>query len=309
MVWLEDYSESRTSQHGENGIINTIFEHIEPSNKVCVEFGAYDLKNLSNVYPLWAEDDWDALLIEGDSDLYEQLQRDYNEHREIKGNVRILDRYVEPSGENSLDQILSEFGTPHNIDLISIDVDGIDYHIWKNLSDFSPRVVVIEYNWTIIPSEIIIGGKEGNDVGASLSAVKELGEQKGYDLVAVTPTNAIFVRKDESEPFETSEDIYDYWDWNERSVTYIGQTYNAEMFFSGPPAYGKYYKFANSSVNIQNEEDIYFPNYPTPDQPFKYFITYPLKYLLTHPRIVNISRRVGNKLGLKPLFRKLYKRI
>lgn len=66
MVNLNESAESISSQNGENGIIEAIFDEIGIKNTVCVEFGAYDLKKLSNVYPLWNSAGWRSILIEGD---------------------------------------------------------------------------------------------------------------------------------------------------------------------------------------------------------------------------------------------------
>ena len=49
------------SQHGESGVIDAVFEAIGIESHTCVEFGAYDLKALSNVYQLWTNG-WRALL-------------------------------------------------------------------------------------------------------------------------------------------------------------------------------------------------------------------------------------------------------
>lgn len=49
---LLDYRRNVTSQCGEDGIIEKIFEMIGARNKWCVEFGAYDGKHLSNSYNL-----------------------------------------------------------------------------------------------------------------------------------------------------------------------------------------------------------------------------------------------------------------
>jgi hypothetical protein len=38
-----------TSQDGEDGIIEHVFSRIPPVSRVCVEFGAWDGKHLSNV--------------------------------------------------------------------------------------------------------------------------------------------------------------------------------------------------------------------------------------------------------------------
>jgi len=50
--WLLDYRKDVTSQTGEDGIIDKVFEIIGTQSKWCVEFGAYDGKFCSNTYNL-----------------------------------------------------------------------------------------------------------------------------------------------------------------------------------------------------------------------------------------------------------------
>ena len=59
-------------------------------------------------------------------------------------NVETVEAYVGIAGELSLDAILRKFNLPYDFDLLSIDVDGDDYHIFKNLQHYRPRVVIIE---------------------------------------------------------------------------------------------------------------------------------------------------------------------
>ena len=96
-------------------------------------------------------------------------------------------------------------------DLLLIDVDGIDYWLWKAI-DIRPRVVVIEYQDILGPQRSVVvpydpafsvgshevNASENNYVGASLRALVKLGADKGYRLVACNNLgfNAFFVRED-----------------------------------------------------------------------------------------------------------------
>ena len=94
---------------------------------------------------------------------------------------------------------------PNEVDLFSLDIDLDTYHIWAALPDFKPRVVVVEYNAAIGPSQSWIHPYQANrmwdgtqDFGASLKAFEELGRKQGYSLVGcdLTGINAFFVRND-----------------------------------------------------------------------------------------------------------------
>jgi hypothetical protein len=90
--------------------------------------------------------------------------------------------------------------------VLSIDVDGNDYWIWEAIESYRPRIVVIEYNAQLDPARRLVqrldpspGAYDGSDdFGASLGALRELGERKGYRLAhtELTGTNAFFVRAD-----------------------------------------------------------------------------------------------------------------
>jgi hypothetical protein len=54
------------SQFGEDGVIEKIFEIIEPGPKFCVEFGAYDGIINSNMRNLIVNHGWNSFQFEGD---------------------------------------------------------------------------------------------------------------------------------------------------------------------------------------------------------------------------------------------------
>jgi hypothetical protein len=104
----------------------------------------------------------------------------------------------------NIQALFGKYNVPTEFDLLSVDIDGNDYWVWKAITDYHPRVVVIEYNSTIPPSESKtipydpnwMWDGSTNYFGASLLAVKTLGEQKGYVLVGCdsSGTNAFFVK-------------------------------------------------------------------------------------------------------------------
>lgn len=61
---LLNFASNVTSQFGEDGIIQRIFEIIPPSHKYCVEFGAWDGKYFSNCYNLIVNKGWSGAFIE-----------------------------------------------------------------------------------------------------------------------------------------------------------------------------------------------------------------------------------------------------
>jgi hypothetical protein len=53
---------------------------------------------------------------------------------------------------DNIEGIFNKNDVPENLDLLSVDIDGNDYWIWKAISNYKPRVVVVEYNSTINPT-------------------------------------------------------------------------------------------------------------------------------------------------------------
>jgi methyltransferase FkbM-like protein len=196
-----------------------------------VEFGAYQLKAYSNVYRLWTSG-WRALLIEGDPTRFRKLEIDYAEHPDHEGIVTFEPCFVTAAGPHSLDEILTKHGFPREVDFVSIDVDGIDLHIWRGLEKFRPRVVCIEYNGTVPPHIEYVGDPRGNNVGSSARAMSNLGREKGYTLVACIGWNAFFVEDENAGHFADAGDLEALFDYS--YIRYAMQSYRGELFFSSP---------------------------------------------------------------------------
>jgi hypothetical protein len=190
---LIEYKSDVTSQGGEDGIIAEIFRRIGATNKWCVEFGASNGMHDSNTYNLITNEGWSAVLIEADKTYFEKLQELYASN----SKVFCFNEFVSFEGGHSLDSIFARTHIPKDFDLLSIDIDSTDYHIWKSLKEYAPRVVVIEYNPTI-PNDVEFVQPQDPQVfqGSSLLSTTLLGKEKGYELVAVNETNAFFVREE-----------------------------------------------------------------------------------------------------------------
>ncbi len=187
---LNVFGHNNTSQHGEDGIIQYILQHIPPPPRVCVEFGAWDGKFLSNTYSLWHDQGWHAILAEADQDRAGALRRDYT----ATHDVRVHHQFITPKGENSVDALFRREGIDPDIGLISIDIDSCDYHVWKNMEYVSSHIVVIEHNHTI-PGYVDYHDPEDEVfLRCSAKSLEALGREKGYRLVCCTLTNSIFVK-------------------------------------------------------------------------------------------------------------------
>src|SRR5262247_1143084 len=143
------------SQFGEDGIIEAVFSKIGVENKWCFECGATDGVFFSNTRRL-VEQGWQAVLVEADPKHFDRLRKlcdpdgaavmsvlfDAEGFRYITPQFALWHCKATTEGETSISSILKASYAPADIDLLIIDVDGQDYHLWNQLLDYQPRVVL-----------------------------------------------------------------------------------------------------------------------------------------------------------------------
>jgi hypothetical protein len=226
---LADHAFNRFSQFGEDGILERIFQLLPPTRRVAVEFGAWDGFYLSNTANLWTHG-WRGVLIEADEERHRKLVENTRDYDCLCINAR-----VENAGPSSLDAILDRHGIV-DVDLLSIDVDGDDYHVFASLTAVKPRVVCCEYNPTV-PPDLALVQEPGDRFGCSALSLVDLAREKGYELVALTETNAIFVPAEAHELFaeyETSlEELFPT-----TSLIFAITSYDGRYVLSRRPPYG-----------------------------------------------------------------------
>lgn len=177
-------------------MIAEVLRRIGAPGRFFVEFGI-ETGVEGNCVQLAAEG-WSGLFIEGDPDAFAGLQERYS------GNGRVKTVHARVLPEN-VEQIFDEHGVPREPDVLSIDVDGNDFWIWRALVSFRPRLLVIEYNAGLGSERRLVQPYspdfrwDGTDFfGASLAALRALGDEKGYANVhnESAGVNAFFVRSD-----------------------------------------------------------------------------------------------------------------
>lgn len=182
---------SASSQNGEDGVIQHIFNLIGTTDRVCVEIGVsasgegIENNTLNLINRGWTGY-WFDLVDVGYS----------------APNCKFIKEKV------TADNVVSLFvhaGIPKNIDLLSIDIDSNDYYVRKALSEYNPAVCIMEYNGCYDSATEYVMPRDDNYVwrgqrnfGASLAALAAQANRLGYDLVYCDShgINAFFVRKD-----------------------------------------------------------------------------------------------------------------
>ena len=187
------FSKNKYSENGEDGIIAEILERLElniAKNLWCAEFGAWNGVLSSNTFAL-VEKGWYAVYVEGNSKRYQDLRKTAKKYSKIIPIEAFVEKHSnEP---NSLDNILAKTNIPKDFNLLSIDIDSYDCEVWESLSNYQPKVVIIEINSSIPPG--IIWWHTDKTPGNTFTATLNVGKKKGYELVCHTG-NLIFVRND-----------------------------------------------------------------------------------------------------------------
>lgn len=214
------------SQFEEDGILLYLFSIIAPETRTCLELCA-GTGIECNTANLIINHGWWGHLFDGDPDNVARGRAFYARHK---------DTFLRPPNFNhawitaeNVNQLVKDSGLRGPVDLLSLDMDGNDYWIWKALEIVEPTVVVCETHNTIPPDLALtipynptfqLGTFEDDFRGASLRAMCKLGRAKGYRLVGTHRYgfNAFFVKcgvaddlLPEVTPEQCCSDPYSRW--------------------------------------------------------------------------------------------------
>jgi hypothetical protein len=226
--WLNEFAGNVTSQSGEDGLVAKALSLLPDPTLWCVEFGAWDGKHLSNTFDLVDSKGYNVALIEGDPVKYKELCISYpHKDRAVFANA-----FVGWSEDDGLDQILSRYPVPRAFDLLSVDVDGNDYHIWRATKSFQPKLVLIEYNPSIVNAvEFVQPAEPDCNQGSSPASIVKLGREKGYELIAVTKHNLLFVQGEYYPLFGIPDNSLEVMRDEEPNYVFFG--YDGTVFLQG----------------------------------------------------------------------------
>ncbi len=207
------------SQYDEDGIIAEIFRRIGTTNRTCIEFGAGN--GSENCTGFLVMQGWRALWIDG-SDSFMFFMNASWAPQMASNQLVALKAFITAE---TIDDLISSAGFSGEIDFLTVDLDGNDYHILEKISAVSPRVICAEYNGNIPPDvdwkmpyqADYVWDTLDDRTGVSLKALENLLAGRGYALVgtSLAGVNAFFVRRDLAEgkfaePF-TAENHYNSW--------------------------------------------------------------------------------------------------
>ena len=194
-VDLAKHERSVFSPAGEDGVLERLFEIIEPENRYLVDLGAGDGIAGSSSRNLILNHGWRGLLIE----TVEERARGLSQNYESSEQATTLHALIDPG---DIEIILEQHGVPGDPDLLIIGLKANDWYVWRGIRDFRPRVVQIQYNAVFVPPQTMVIEYHPLNFwdgamyfGASIQSLYNLGKRKGYELVYANSsgTNLFFV--------------------------------------------------------------------------------------------------------------------
>jgi hypothetical protein len=199
---INDYEFKIFSQFGDDGIIQYLIKNIAIENEIFIEFGVENYSE-SNTRFLLINNNWTGFIMDGSEDAMEALKdQPWYWRQSLSQKAVFIDK-------ENINPLLAGTGFS-NIGILSIDLDGNDYHILKeiDLSKLNPAILILEYN-SVFGKERAISVPYDKSFhrtrahysnlfwGASLAALNLAANAKGYALIGCNNAgnNAYFIKK------------------------------------------------------------------------------------------------------------------
>lgn len=190
------------SQWGDDGIIQYLIRRIPNLPTTFIEFGVEDYTE-ANTRFLLQNNNWKGLIIDGSPSNMARVRGDrlYWSHE-----LTAMARFV--SAEN-INELISEAGFGGRLGILHVDIDGVDYWVWKAIDVVDPEIVIVEYNSVFgaeraitVPYDATFQRHRAHHsrlyYGASLAAFCDLAESRGMIFVGCNSAgnNAYFVKRE-----------------------------------------------------------------------------------------------------------------
>lgn len=193
------------SQFDEDGILLYIFSIIGANTQTCVEIGSSDGIEC-NTANLIVYHGWKGLFIDGNERLIKVGRNFYATHLGAVLNEPVFAHSW--ITKDNINQTILDSGFSGEVDLLSVDIDGVDYYIMEAIEAISPRVIICEIH-SGIPLDKPLTIPYSDDFYAmnkpypdnqfrslSLCAANKLMTKKGYRLIGAHKFgfNVIFMK-------------------------------------------------------------------------------------------------------------------
>jgi hypothetical protein len=200
---INDHEFSVLSQHGEDGIIHYVFKTLRMAPKTFVEFGFHP-QECNALVPL-IRHRAKGLFMDGNHEVCDLAVKTFSL---LARKIAVGCHMLRPDNINA---VIAGHGIHGDIDLLSIDVDSIDYWLWDSIDGVSAKLVIIETSpWlgtkravTMPMDDAAVERLSPEPIrnvarGASPAALLALGRRKGYEFLGADSSgiNMFFLRAD-----------------------------------------------------------------------------------------------------------------
>jgi len=189
------------SQFGDDGIIQWLINELPIPNKTFIEFGVENYKE-ANTRFLLINNYWSGLVIDGSIENVNSIKSEqiYNFY-DLQASCSFITK-------SNINELITSARFDKEIGILSVDIDGNDYWILKEINRVQPVIIICEYNslfgyehpYTINYKDDFV---RGNDYpfsfyGSSLRSAIDLTEKKGYGFIGCNSAgnNAYFIKND-----------------------------------------------------------------------------------------------------------------
>lgn len=186
------------SQFGDDGIIQWLVQQLPSINKTFIEFGVENYRE-SNTRFLLVNNNWSGFVMDGSQ---ENISAIKSEQLYTFFDLQAVCSFITSENINAL---LSGTGFNSEPGILSIDIDGNDYWVWKAITGIRPAIIICEYNslfgfnhpYTIPYEDSFVRGTQYpfNYYGISLLSACHLAGEKGYSFIGCNSAgnNAYFI--------------------------------------------------------------------------------------------------------------------
>jgi hypothetical protein len=224
---LDQVGFSRFSEFEEDGHLLYLLTLAGSTSRTVVEISSQDGR-VCMATNLLVHHRWRGFLFDGDPVFVAEGQRFFASHPATRAAPPAV--RAEWFTRDNVNRVLASAGISGEVDVLSLDIDGNDLHLW-NAMTVRPRILICEFN-NAVPSELALTIPYKADFSfaalppdqalfrsASLAAYVAVCRRKGYRLVGINALgfNAIFLRDDvlAAEMPETSVSGLDANPWAE----------------------------------------------------------------------------------------------
>lgn len=189
------------SQFGDDGIIQWLANRLQLPYKTFIEFGVENYQE-ANTRFLLINNYWSGLVIDGSKKNINTIRTD---QVFTFYDLQAICSFITT---DNINELINSSKFAKQVGILSVDIDGNDYWVLKEINNIEPVIIICEYNslfgfnhpYTIEYKSDFVRGMEYpfQFYGASLCSLNDLAEERGYSFIGCNSAgnNAYFIKND-----------------------------------------------------------------------------------------------------------------